>query len=252
MGVLGVMLACASASAQAPRAITVEGEVDGALVRAAVERAQLAGCVRASTPTVQLAMVRAPNGRVTSVEVRASSGDPRVDRCLLARARRIRLARGASDEAFVVRIAREAPPPGSLATLRSRPAAGQLGAMAGTDRLEGLGNRAPPREEQTEADVRGALDVPVVVAVIRQHVDQIRFCYDDTLGDARRIEGRVETSFTIARDGSVREALIVETTLSNVRIERCIAAAIRRWTFPAPADGGEVVVRYPFVFHADE
>jgi TonB family protein len=38
------------------------------------------------------------------------------------------------------------------------------------------------------------------------------------------------------------------TSLGPPAIDACVVAAVRRWSFPAPAGGGVAVVRYPFQF----
>ena len=55
-------------------------------------------------------------------------------------------------------------------------------------------------------------------------------------------------TWIISATGSVAKVAIKETTMNNVRVERCIVAKIKAWKFPRPAGGGTVEVNFPFVF----
>jgi TonB family protein len=75
----------------------------------------------------------------------------------------------------------------------------------------------------------------------------VRFCYEQELAQRPDLAGRVTVSFIISATGSVQTASVMNTTLNNARVESCVVAAVRRWTFPAPDGGGVVGVNYPFV-----
>jgi hypothetical protein len=38
--------------------------------------------------------------------------------------------------------------------------------------------------------------------------------------------------------------------MGNLRVEKCVVDAVKRWPFPKPANGGIVIVSYPFNFVA--
>ena len=84
--------------------------------------------------------------------------------------------------------------------------------------------------------------------MIKQHLAQIRYCYEKELVRAPGLFGKVGTQFTIAANGMVQSASVTETTLKNSEVERCITAKIRTWKFPKPKGGGIVIVKYPFIF----
>lgn len=85
---------------------------------------------------------------------------------------------------------------------------------------------------------------------MREHIDDIRACYNDGLIEDPELGGRIAVAFTIATDGrteSVRaEVGHQSTTLPSRPVVHCVLQAVDRWTFPAP-QGGEVEVVYPFV-----
>lgn len=114
----------------------------------------------------------------------------------------------------------------------------------------GFGGRAArvPQIRQGNADVRGSLSKEVIKRVIRRHINEVRFCYEQELNQRPDLEGRVAIRFIIAPDGAVQSAAVAESTMGSGRVDGCIADAVRRWTFPAPDGGGIVVVTYPFTF----
>jgi hypothetical protein len=61
------------------------------------------------------------------------------------------------------------------------------------------------------------------------------------------LEGRVAIKFFIAPTGAVQAAVVESSDLPEARVGSCIAAAVKRWMFPAPEGGGLVIVTYPFV-----
>lgn len=107
-----------------------------------------------------------------------------------------------------------------------------------------------PRIRQGTADVRGSLSKEVIKRVIRRHINEVRFCYEQELNQRPDLEGRVTIGFIISPTGAVQSANVANSTMSNQRVESCIADAVRRWTFPAPEGGGIVVVNYPFMLTA--
>lgn len=138
---------------------------------------------------------------------------------------------------------------------------GTIGHGAGTGSGSGYGSGAGgfsgrsasvPRIRTGEADVRGSLSREVIRRVIRRHINEVRFCYEQELTARPDLAGRVTVSFIIAATGAVQTASVASTTLSNARVEQCIVTAVRRWTFPAPDGGGIVGVNYPFVLDSSE
>ncbi len=107
-----------------------------------------------------------------------------------------------------------------------------------------------PRIRTGNADVRGSLSREVIRRVIRRHLNEVRFCYEQELGQRPDLQGRVMVSFIISPTGAVQSAAVGDSTISNARVEGCITQAVRRWTFPAPDGGGVVGVNYPFMLES--
>jgi hypothetical protein len=108
----------------------------------------------------------------------------------------------------------------------------------------------PPEVQQGIAQVRGTLDREIVRRVIRQHLNEVRYCYEQALPRKPQLAGRVVAHFAILATGATSAVAIGESTLGDVRVEACIAQAVRRWDFPRPRDGGLALVSYPFVLVA--
>jgi hypothetical protein len=107
-----------------------------------------------------------------------------------------------------------------------------------------------PQVRSGGAEVHGSLSKEVIRRVVRRHINEVKFCYEQQLNARPDLQGRVTTRFVISPTGSVQSAMVADTTLRNEAVESCIAQAVRRWTFPAPDGGGVVVVNYPFLLDA--
>jgi len=98
--------------------------------------------------------------------------------------------------------------------------------------------------------VKGALSKEIIRRVVRRHINQVRYCYQNELQSNPELYGRVMVKFAIVGNGQVASSVIESSTLSNSTVETCISRAVRRWLFPKPEGGGTVIVSYPFVLHA--
>lgn len=104
-----------------------------------------------------------------------------------------------------------------------------------------------PRIRTGNADVRGSLSKEVIRRIIRRHINEVRFCYEQELNARPDLEGRVSVKFIISATGAVQTAMVADSTMGNAKVDQCISGSVLRWTFPAPDGGGIVVVTYPFV-----
>ncbi len=120
----------------------------------------------------------------------------------------------------------------------------------GAGGFRGRGARVP-RIRQGTAEVRGSLSKEVIRRVVRRHINEVKFCYEQELNKNPDLEGRVVVKFIIAASGAVQSAVVASSSIHNSRVESCVVQAVRRWTFPKPEGGGIVIVRaYPFVLSA--
>jgi TonB family protein len=118
--------------------------------------------------------------------------------------------------------------------------------------MGGIGTRraGTPDVIPGTAQVRGALDKEIIRRVIRSHIKEVKFCYEQELLRKPDLYGRVTIQFTITPMGSVSSSAVQGSTMGNAKVEQCIARAVQRWEFPKPQGGGIVIVAYPFVLKA--
>ena len=96
--------------------------------------------------------------------------------------------------------------------------------------------------------ILGALDKSLIDAVIKRHMNQIRYCYQRELTKNPNLGGKIVVKFVIAKDGSVSKASTKSSTMGNKAVEGCINSRFQRFKFPEPKGGGIVIVSYPFIF----
>ena len=104
--------------------------------------------------------------------------------------------------------------------------------------VQGLGRRSVHRSPAA------------IQEVLLAHVPAIRYCYERELKRNPSLKGKVSVRITVRPDGSVEDAVIVTSTLNNVRVERCILARIKLWKDfpPIPPEDGNVTFRQVYTF----
>ena len=101
------------------------------------------------------------------------------------------------------------------------------------------------------AQVQGGLDKDLIRRVVRAHINEVRYCYQQGLNKDPNLKGRVAVQFQIGATGKVPTSVVSESDIKDTAVSHCIASAVRRWSFPKPAGGGTVIVTYPFVLQAE-
>jgi hypothetical protein len=96
--------------------------------------------------------------------------------------------------------------------------------------------------------IMGSLDKEIIRRVVREHMAQIRYCYEKELTRTPGIYGKIVMKWIINGNGKVTQAKVAQTQMKNKNVENCMARKIRTWRFPKPKGGGIVIVNYPFVF----
>jgi hypothetical protein len=145
-------------------------------------------------------------------------------------------------------------------SLDARAVAGDSGAPARTTWRVATGTPAkrPPRPAAPPSasalvilgrlESSGQLSSGTIYTGVRLHLDQLRYCYRQTLRSRPDSYGRVSVAFTIEPSGGVSGGRISGTTISDDLLERCFLEVIRRWRFPASS--GRTVVVAPLVLRA--
>ena len=134
---------------------------------------------------------------------------------------------------------------GSMGLIGQR---GGTGSRYGRDSGPEFGPRKKrvPRPRALTATVRGALDKDIIRRIVRNHINEVRHCYNAGLARDPNLSGRVAVQFNIGLTGRVAASAVSQSTVKNASVGSCIAKAVRRWSFPRPPGGGNVIVTYPF------
>ena len=94
-------------------------------------------------------------------------------------------------------------------------------------------------------EAKGSLDKDQIRKVVREHIVEIRECYNAALQGDPEARGRVVIDFTIGEQGQVTQATVGSSDMKGEAAPLCMRDAIRGWSFPKPS-GGSVQVSYPF------
>ncbi|MEW5855432.1 MAG: AgmX/PglI C-terminal domain-containing protein [Myxococcota bacterium] len=114
----------------------------------------------------------------------------------------------------------------------------------------GLGGKTEHAIDVTQGApvILGSLDKEIIRRVIRENIQQIKYCYERELTRTPGLAGKVQIKFVIGAQGAVQSAVVAESSMNNKTVESCIAGKVRGWIFPKPKGGGIVIVTYPFIF----
>ena len=99
-----------------------------------------------------------------------------------------------------------------------------------------------------EAIIAGSMDKSSIQRVFRRHQRQFRRLYEQTLKSNPSLKGKLVLKLVIGANGRVKSAKVTKSTLGDTDFERKLLALVKRWRFPKPAGGGEVVVSYSLAF----
>jgi len=96
----------------------------------------------------------------------------------------------------------------------------------------------------------GVLDTDDVEATMKDHFDEIRGCYHRAGKAQRYAGGRVMLRFLVGGDGIAQDVLVIESTLGNYDVERCLVEVGRRIAFRAPTGHKATTFEYPVEFRS--
>lgn len=116
----------------------------------------------------------------------------------------------------------------------------------GSPAFGGRGSRVPT-VRQGQGQAQGALDGEVIRRIVRAHLNEVRYCYNQALARDPGEKGRVAVQFVIGGAGQVSSAMVGESDVDPA-LAACVTQAVRRWKFPRGEGAGSTMVNYPFVF----
>ncbi|MBN2378437.1 TonB family protein, partial [candidate division WOR-3 bacterium] len=96
--------------------------------------------------------------------------------------------------------------------------------------------------------ILGSLTEPQVSAVLDAREEDLVDIYEKYLAKDASISGRAVFGITVKADGSVENVVVKSSTLGNKDFESALTKELKRLRFPAPADGGKVVITVAIVF----
>lgn len=123
----------------------------------------------------------------------------------------------------------------------------QAPSAAPSQRIPTMGPSTPAQESPTDV----ARSKEIIAKRMKQAALSVRACFECALQRAApsagpAIAGTIRTKFIIAPSGRVQAANI-EGVNRHPPLTACILGVIRGLTFPAPENGGIIVVSYPWV-----
>ncbi len=127
---------------------------------------------------------------------------------------------------------------------------GNGGYKSGNDLGDGGVGHGNIAIDDAETTVEGGLEKEVIARIIREHLGQIRYCYDRQLASDSGLHGKVKVNFSIDAEGMVDTQAVGESTMNSAMIDECILRRIATWKFPKPKGGTKVLVSYPFLFQS--
>jgi len=96
----------------------------------------------------------------------------------------------------------------------------------------------------------GVLDTDDVEATLQEHFDDVRSCYGRAGKAQRYAGGRVLLRFLVNGNGTAQDVWVLESTLGNYDVERCLVEVGRKIRFHAPSGNKATTFEYPVEFRS--
>jgi outer membrane biosynthesis protein TonB len=94
----------------------------------------------------------------------------------------------------------------------------------------------------------GKVDALTVRKKIKKDLPKINRCYESALRYEPELAGKVSVRFAVVRKGYVKGVHVVENTMGNDQVERCVTRVVRAIRFPSRRTGKSLRFTFPFVF----
>jgi TonB family protein len=107
-----------------------------------------------------------------------------------------------------------------------------------------------PYKSMTVENEVGVMDTDDVEATIQEHFGEVRDCYTRAGKAQRYAGGKVLLRFKVSGDGTTEDVLVLESTLGNYEVERCLVDVGRRIHFHAPNGNKPTTFEYPVEFRS--
>ncbi|MFH1561867.1 MAG: AgmX/PglI C-terminal domain-containing protein [Nitrospirota bacterium] len=100
-----------------------------------------------------------------------------------------------------------------------------------------------------EIEEEGGLTRDIIMKYVSRYIRQIRYCYEKELQKTPHLNGKIVIKWTITPDGKVKNPTLISSSMNNGIVEGCIMRTIKLIRFPQPKGGGDVTVKFPFIFN---
>ncbi|HVY36732.1 MAG TPA: AgmX/PglI C-terminal domain-containing protein [Polyangia bacterium] len=107
-----------------------------------------------------------------------------------------------------------------------------------------------PYKNMTVTNEVGVMDTDDVEATIQEHFDDVRGCYARAGKAQKYAEGKVLLRFLVDGEGQAQDVWVLETTLGNYDVERCLVEVGRHIHFHAPGGNKPTTFEYPVEFRS--
>ena len=99
-----------------------------------------------------------------------------------------------------------------------------------------------------EGEFGGGMDKEAIRRVIREHIREIRSCYERELQRSPDLYGKIVLEWDIEEAGRVSRVVAKSNALGNDNVANCIMSRLKTWKFPDPPKDQVGRVVFPFVF----
>jgi hypothetical protein len=86
-------------------------------------------------------------------------------------------------------------------------------------------------------------------AAMTTFISKIRACYDKEMSANKNAKGKIETGFSVNKEGRV-ENLVLKNNELSASMGNCLASTSKEWIFPRKSGRTESIT-YPFIFNPD-
>jgi hypothetical protein len=97
----------------------------------------------------------------------------------------------------------------------------------------------------------GYVDPKAVSAAVRSHTAEARGCYDRAIMEHPDLHGRLTVRATIDPAGHVLSLTPSSNIADGGRLQNCLVAAFKTWSFPPPVGGVNGNISYGFAFDSE-
>jgi hypothetical protein len=109
-----------------------------------------------------------------------------------------------------------------------------------------------PSVEAGELAVAAGLDSEIVRRIVRRHLNELSYCYEERLARSQRRPGSITVEFVVGTTGEVTTPTVRDSSPNSPAVELCFRKMIERWIFPRPRGTKAVQLTYQFLLRPSQ